>query len=139
MDDIYIGLNENEIRVVQELANKGGRSYDDIAAAIGISDRQLYRIRQKPLVKKAVRKYVMNELEEDVPDIISALKKGMKKGDFRSTELLAKMAGLLVERREVKQKTTIEDNRYSALSQDDLDNELRAIESQLQVIQGGAK
>lgn len=139
MNDIYVGLNETEIRAVVELANKGGRSFADVAAAVGVSERQLYRIRQKPLFKKAVRAYVIQEIEDDIPEIHAALRRGMRKGDFRSTELLAKMAGLLVEKREIKQTTTIEDNRYSALSQDDLDNELASIEAELKVIQGGAK
>jgi len=137
--DNYSGLTETELRVVEELANKGGRSYLEIAKAVGISDRQLYRIRQKSYIKKAVRERVMQELEDDVPDIISALKRGMKKGDFRSTELLAKMAGLLIERREVTQKTTIEDSRFNDMSQEELDAEIKAIENDLKVIQGGAK
>ncbi|MEG8975393.1 phBC6A51 family helix-turn-helix protein [Priestia megaterium] len=137
--DIYIGLNENEIRVVEELANKGGRSYGDIAKAVGLSERHLYRIRQKPHIKKAVRERVMQELEDDVPDILSALRRGMRKGDYRSTELLAKMAGLLIERREVTQKTTIEDNRYAHMSDDDLDREIAELDQELKVLQGGAK
>ena len=137
--DNYSGLTETELRVVEELANKGGLSYLEIAKAVGISDRQLYRIRQKSYIKKAVRERVMQELEDDVPDIISALKRGMKKGDFRSTELLAKMAGLLIERREVTQKTTIEDSRFNDMSQEELDAEIKAIENDLKVIQGGAK
>lgn len=137
--DIYIGLDENEIRVVEELVNKGGRSYGDIAKAVGLSERHLYRIRQKPHIKKAVRERVMQELEDDVPDIITALKRGMKKGDYRSTELLAKMAGLLIERREVTQKTTIEDNRYKHMSDDDLDREIAELDEELKLIQGGAK
>ncbi|WEA43808.1 phBC6A51 family helix-turn-helix protein [Priestia aryabhattai] len=137
--EIYTGLTENEIRAVEELANKGGRSYADIAKAVGISERQLYRVRQKPHIKKAVRERVMQELEDDVPDILSALRRGMRKGDYRSTELLAKMAGLLVERSEVTQKTTIEDNRYAHMSDDDIDRELAKLDQELKVIQGGAK
>ncbi|MFF2291012.1 phBC6A51 family helix-turn-helix protein [Peribacillus butanolivorans] len=137
--DIYSGLNENEIRCVEELANKGGRSYADIAAAVGISERQLYRIRMKPYIKKAVRERVMQELEEDIPDIISSLKRGMKKGDFRSTELLAKMAGLLIERREVKQTTTIEGSRYNGMSQEEIDAEISEIDNELKLIKGGVQ
>ncbi|PRS16530.1 hypothetical protein C6W27_09010 [Bacillus paralicheniformis] len=134
---LYEGFNETEIRVVEELSQKGGRSYTEIADACGISKRHLYRIRQKPYIKAAVRQRVMEELEDDVPDIIGTLRKNMKKGDFRSTELLAKMAGLLVERQEVTQRTTIEDNRYQDMSSEEIDKEIETIEQELKLIQGG--
>ncbi|MDP9742860.1 UNVERIFIED_ORG: transposase-like protein [Bacillus sp. B2I3] len=137
--DIYMGLNETEIRAVEELVNKGGRSYEQIAESIGCSVRQLYRYRQDARVKKAVRERVMQELEDDIPDIMSALKRGMRKNDFRSTELLAKMAGLLVERREVKQTMTIEGNRYNHLSDEDLDRELEQLDQEMKLIKGGVQ
>lgn len=137
--DIYTGLTENEIRAVEELANKGGRSYADIAKAVGISERQLYRIRQKPHIKKAVKERTLQEVEEDIPDIMKALRKNAKKGDFRSIELIVKMMGLLVDRSEVTQRTTIEDNRYKHMSDDDLDREIAELDQELKVLQGGAK
>lgn len=135
--DIFEGLTEVEIKVVHELANKGGRGYAEIAEAVGISERHLFRYRQKPYIKAAVRELVISELEDDIPEIVGNLKKNMKRGDFRSTELLAKMLGLLVEKREVK--TTIEDNRYKAMSEADIDAELAELDKELKVIQGGAK
>ena len=137
--DNYSGLTETELRVVEELANKGGRSYADVASAVGISERQLYRIRQKSYIKKAVRERAISELEEDVPDIMKSLRKNAKKGDFRSIELIVKMLGMLVDRSEVKQTTTIEDSRFNDMSQEELDAEIKAIENDLKVIQGGAK
>lgn len=137
--DNYSGLTETELRVVEELANKGGRSYLEIAKAVGLSDRQLYRIRQKSYIKKAVRERAISELEEDVPDIMKSLRKNAKKGDFRSIELIVKMLGMLVDRSEVKQTTTIEDSRFNDMSQEELDAEIKAIENDLKVIQGGAK
>ncbi len=139
MDDIYKDLNETEIRVVEEVANKGGRTYEEIAKKIGISDRHLYRIRQKPHIKKAIKERTLQAVEEDVPDILGALRKNAKRGDFRSIELVVKMLGLIVDRSEVKQTTTIEDNRFKDMTQEDIDEELAAIEKQLKVIQGGAE
>ncbi|MFS0688297.1 phBC6A51 family helix-turn-helix protein [Sporosarcina sp. 179-K 8C2 HS] len=134
--DIYAGLNENEIRAVKELANKAGRTYEEVAKAVGISERQLYRIRQKPQVKAAVRELVIQDVEDDLPDIMRSLRSKAKRGDFRSQELVVKMTGLLVERSEVKQ--TIEDNRFKGMSEEDIDKELANIEQQLKVIEGGA-
>lgn len=139
MNDIFKGLNETDIRVVEELVNKGGRSYEEIAKSIGISDRHLYRLRQKPEVQKAIRERTLQALEEDVPDILGALRRNAKKGDFRSIELVVKMLGMLVDRSEVKQTTTIEDNRFKDMSQEDIDRELADIEKQLKVIKGGAE
>ncbi|TYS68832.1 hypothetical protein FZC76_07795 [Sutcliffiella horikoshii] len=139
MDDIFKGLNETEIRVVEELANKGGRSYEEIANKLGISDRHLYRIRQNPIVKNAIKERTLQVLQEDVPDILGALRRNAKKGDFRSIELIVKMLGMLVDRSEVKQTTTIEDNRFKDMTQEDIDREIAEIESQLRVIKGGAE
>lgn len=135
--DIFEGLTEIEIKVVHELANKGGRSYAEIASAAGISERHLFRHRQKPYIKTAVRELVLQEVEDDLPDIMGSLRRNAKKGDFRSQELFVKMLGLLVEKREVK--TTIEDNRYKAMSKGDIDRELAELDRELKVIAGGAK
>ncbi|MFE4521999.1 phBC6A51 family helix-turn-helix protein [Cytobacillus firmus] len=137
--DIFEGMNETEIKVVKELVNKGNRTYDELAEAIGISERHLFRYRQKPHIKKAVRELAIQELEEEVPTMMKALKKNIAKGDYRSIELGFKALGLLVERREVNQTTTIEDNRYQNMTEDDIDAELAEIENELKVIQGGAK
>lgn len=135
--DIYNGLIETEIRAVDELANKGSRSYGEIAEAVGISERQLFRIRQKPQVKKAIRERTIDALGEDMPEIMGQLRKKARTGDFRSIELIVKMMGLLVNQTEVK--TTIEDNRFNEMSQDDIDAELAEIDNELKLIQGGAK
>ena len=144
MAKILDGLDELEIKIVHELVNKGNRSFADVAAAVGISERHLFRYRQKPHIKKAVRELAIQELEGEVPTMIKALKKNIQRGDYRSIELGFKALGLLVERSEVKQTTTIEDNRFKEMDDDDLEAELASIEKQmkekeLKVIQGGAK
>lgn len=135
--DIYEGLTELEIKIVHELVNKGNRSYAELAEAIGISERHLFRYRQKSHIKQAIRNLAIQELEEEVPTMMKALKKNIQRGDYRSIELGFKALGLLVDRSEVK--TTIEDNRYKEMSENDIDEELQAIENELKVIQGGAK
>jgi len=135
--DIFEGLTELEIKIVHELVNKGNRTYEEVASAVGMSERNLYRYRQKPHIKEAVRKLAIQELEEDVPVMIKALKKNIQKGDFRSIELGFKALGLLVDRSEVK--TTIEDNRYKDMTEEDLDREIAEIDRELKVLKGGAE
>ncbi|MGX6441860.1 phBC6A51 family helix-turn-helix protein [Neobacillus sp. K501] len=137
--DIFEGMTELEIKIVHELLNKGNRTYEQVAEAVGISERHLFRYRQKPHIKRAVRELAIQELEEEVPTMMKALKRNIQKGDYRSIELGFKALGLLVERREVNQTTTIEDNRFKNMSMDDIDAELQEIERQLKVIEGGAK
>ncbi|MBY0098675.1 AsnC family protein [Mesobacillus maritimus] len=135
--DIFDGLTELEIQIVQELANKGNRSYADIADKVGLSERQLFRYRQKSHIKKAVRNIAIQELESEIPTMINALKKNIQRGDYRSIELGFKTLGLLVEKSEVK--TTIEDARYNEMSEEELDREIAEIDRELKVLQGGAK
>lgn len=135
--DVYEGLTEQEIKIVHELVNKGNRSYADVAAAVGLSERHLFRFRQKPHIKNAVRQIAIQELEDEIPTMMKALKSNIRKGDYRSIELGFKALGLLVDR--VEQKTTIEDNRYKGMSENDIDEELQEIERQLKLIEGGAK
>lgn len=137
--DIFEGMTELEIKIVHELLNKGNRTYEQVAEAVGISERHLFRYRQKPHIKRAVRELAIQELEEEVPTMMKALKRNIQKGDYRSIELGFKALGLLVERREVNQTTTIEDNRFKNMSMDEIDAELQEIERQLKVIEGGAK
>lgn len=137
--DIFEGLTELEAKIVVELANKGGRTYEEIAEAVGISERQLFRYRQKTHIKRAIRELAVQELESDIPDIMGALRRNIKKGDFRSIELAVKMLGLLVERREINQTTTINNQRLLEMSDEDINEELQAIERELKVIQGGAE
>jgi hypothetical protein len=137
--DIFEGMTELEIKIVHELLNKGNRTYEQVAEAVGISERHLFRYRQKPHIKRAVRELAIQELEEEVPTMMKALKRNIQKGDYRSIELGFKALGLLVERREVNQTTTIEDNRFKNMTMDDIDAELQEIERQLKVIECGAK
>ncbi|CAI9391332.1 MULTISPECIES: phBC6A51 family helix-turn-helix protein [unclassified Bacillus (in: firmicutes)] len=137
--DIFEGLTELEAKIVVELANRNSRTYEEIAAACGISERQLYRYRQKQHIKQAVRELAIQELESEIPDIMQALKRNIKKGDFRSIELAVKMLGLLVERREINQTTTINNQRLLEMSDEDINEELQAIERELKVINGGAE
>jgi AcrR family transcriptional regulator len=137
--DIFEGLTELEAKIVVELANRNGRTYEEIAKAVGISERHLYRYRQKSHIKRAVRELAVQELESEIPDIMQALKRNIKKGDFRSIELAVKMLGLLVEKKEINQTTTIKDNRLLEMSDDDINEELQAIERELRVIKGGAE
>lgn len=135
MEDVFEGLTETETKVVVELASKGGREYSEVADAVGMSVRQLYRYRQRPYIRKAIRELVLREIEDDLPDITGMLRRKAKKGDFRSAELLTKMTGLLVERREVNQRTTIETNAYDNMSRNQIDEELKSLENELKGIQ----
>jgi ribosomal protein S20 len=135
--DMFEGLNEVEIKVVQELVNKGNRSYAEISESIGVSERHLFRYRQKPHIKQAIRNLAIQELEEEIPTMMKALKKNIQRGDFRSIEMGFKALGLLVDRSEVK--TTIEDNRFNGMSETAIDEELEEIENQLKVLQGGVQ
>lgn len=134
--DIFEGLTELEIKIVQELVNKGNRSYAEVAESCGLSERHLFRYRQKSHIKQAVRNVAIQELEEEVPTMMKALKKNIQRGDYRSIELGFKTLGLLVDRSEVK--TTIEDNRYKEMSEEDIDRELEELNRELKVLEGGA-
>jgi hypothetical protein len=78
--DIFESLTELEAKIVVELANRNGRTYEEIATAVGISERHLFRYRQKSHIKRAIRELAVQELESDIPDIMGALRRNIKKG-----------------------------------------------------------
>ncbi|EDL65001.1 phBC6A51 family helix-turn-helix protein [Bacillus sp. SG-1] len=127
--DYLQGLSDTEIKAVEAVGNKGTKSYAEVAKEVGISERQLYRIRQKPEFKTALHKRAMEEMSESVSEFTKMVeRKAIKEGHYKFAELYAKMNGLLVDRSEVKQTTEIDDRRkFSEQSNEDLEKELKEL------------
>lgn len=131
MSDYTEGLNSTEILALEAIANKGKKTYTDIAEELGLSRRHLTRIRQKPKFKEALRIRAMEEMSESVNEFTRVVEKRALEGHYKFAELYAKMNGLLVEKSEVKQ-TSEEGNRpYKGLSNEDLEKEMRKLQDEL--------
>lgn len=134
--NVYHSLTDSEKAIVLAIYGKGNKSWEEVADELGISVRTLFRYRQKPHIKTAIREVALEELEAEVPTITKALMKNVKKGDFRSIELAIKMLGMLQEKQVIE--TTIKDERMK-YSETELRQEIEEIERQLKVISGGVK
>lgn len=143
MDESYIekyeGLTENEIKAIELLANKGNRNYTQIAKEIGITSRALYDIRNKPRVKELIRERIIDDMGEHLEDFKNIVVVKMKEGHYKFAELYAKTQGLLVDRSEVKNMTDNENSEFAKMTTEQLDAELKSLERELKLIEGGSK
>ncbi|KIL40454.1 hypothetical protein SD70_13705 [Gordoniibacillus kamchatkensis] len=128
-------FNETDQRVIEELSNQNGRTFEQIAEAVGISVRQLHRIRQKPAVKAELKR-LSNENSSEVvilamPDIVRALTKKAKNGDVKAAQLLFQMQGLLIDRKEITATTQTAPSSYEDMSKDEIAARMAEIQRQL--------
>lgn len=110
-------------------------TYDEIAAEVGISERQLFRWRtQDPEFKEARKHLVESYADEMVSEGFSALRKQIRnRSNVKAVEVLFKSRGLLIDKQEgnlnikteidVSEQTTEELEREAAELRARLDDE----------------
>lgn len=130
----FAGLTEYEKDLVIAISNKGMTSWKVVADNVGISERHLFRERQKPKIQNAVQKYAMTNVQDDVPAILATLRQKAIKGDNKSIELILQLTQMLTNNYNIT--TTSTDSNANA---QELENELRDVERQLQLIERKAE
>lgn len=128
-------FNETDEKAIAELSNQNGRSFEQIAEACGVTVRQLYRIRQKPTVKAAI-KNASDEASTEIvtlamPDITRAMVKKASNGDVKAAQLLFQMQGLLIDRKEIHATTGHVVNDHSEMSTEEINARMAEIQRQL--------
>lgn len=122
-------LNPTELKALELILDKGNRTFDEIAEELGVSARQLRRIREKQDFKQALKDSAVSASSEDVADVLKALTKKAKNGDIKAIQLFVQVHGLIVEKKEVKSTTTVEDvSNVKQMSNEDIEAELRALQ-----------
>jgi len=127
-------FNETDEKAIAELSNQNGRSFEQIAEVVGVSVRQLHRIRQKPTVKAAI-KSASDEMSSEIvtlamPDITRAMVKKASNGDVKAAQLLFQMQGLLIDRKEITATTQVA-STYDDMSKDEIAERMAEIQRQL--------
>lgn len=84
------------------LPNRGGMEYRDIAKAVGVNLKTLYRWRQFPEFVEAISSMAIMNLHADLPEVFGAMLKKAKAGEVRSVTLMFKLLGILVDKKEVQ-------------------------------------
>ncbi|MDQ1913288.1 phBC6A51 family helix-turn-helix protein [Paenibacillus sp. GD4] len=126
------GLNEIEIRAVELLANKGRRTYRELATDLGLSERHFRRIRDKKEVRYAVRERTLELMSDELPDVLGALAKSAKRGNVKAIEMYLAMQGINVNKSEVVQ--TVRDERPDNRSNEEIQKEIAELERMLNEI-----
>ena len=114
-------LDERQLRAIELLAlpDKGGFTMEEIAAKVGVSQRQLHRWRQKPEFQDAIVNKALENIRGELPAVFSANLKAAKKGNVKQIELIYKLLGMLIDHQEVEQ--TIKDKRDNDSIQKDIE------------------
>lgn len=97
-------FNEKQIQAIELLAlpQRGGLTYKQVADKVGISERQFHRWKNDPEFKMAVANRALENLYDDIPEVFNANLSRAKAGEVRSVELLYKLLGLLVDKKEIE-------------------------------------
>ena len=122
-------LNPTELKALELILNKGNRTFDEISTELEISPRHLRRIREKPDFKQALKDSAVSASAEDINDVMKALSKRAKSGDVKAMQLFVQVHGLIVEKKEVKSTTTVEDvSSVKQMSNEDIEAEIRELQ-----------
>jgi len=97
-------FGDKQILAIEILSQpkRGGLLYSQVADAVGVDEKTLFRWRQNPeFVEAITRKAIMN-LHADLPEVFSATLNRAKAGEVRSVDLLLKLVGLMVDKAEIE-------------------------------------
>lgn len=113
-------FDERQLRAIEllSLPDKGGFTMEEIAAKVGVSQRQLHRWRQKPEFQDAIVNKALENIRGELPAVFSANLKAAKKGNVKQIELIYKLLGMLIDRQEVEQ--TVQNKRDNASIEKDI-------------------
>ena len=81
---------------------RGGKTYLEIAAELEIDEKTLYRWRQLPEFVEAITGKAILRLHENLPDVFDAMLRRAKAGEVRCVDLMFKLLGLMVDKKEVE-------------------------------------
>ena len=100
-------LNERQIAAIEYLSlpKRGGMTYAEIAAAVGVTERQLYTWRQDDTFADAVVKRTIRNASEYLPDIMASVPKHIiEDGNAAMLRTYMQSIGALTERVEIDTK-----------------------------------
>lgn len=100
-------LNERQIAAIEYLSlpKRGGMTYAEIAAAVGVTERQLYTWRQDDTFADAVVKRTIRNASEYLPDIMASVPKHIiEDGNAAMLRTYMQSIGALTERVEIDAK-----------------------------------
>jgi hypothetical protein len=88
------GLTDTDKTAIEAIVGKDpSETWDETAAKIGITARQLFNIRQKEEVQKACYFIAKEFFKGDVPDVLKVLAKKAKAGEAWAVRLFLEVAG----------------------------------------------
>lgn len=100
-------LNERQIAAIEYLSlpKRGGMTYAEIAAAVGVTERQLYTWRQDDTFADAVVKRTIRNASEYLPDIMASVPKHIiEDGNAAMLRTYMQSIGALTEKVEIDTK-----------------------------------
>ncbi|XEC93393.1 phBC6A51 family helix-turn-helix protein [Paenibacillus tarimensis] len=90
-------LTSEQLHAIEYLAlpKRGNMSYEEIAAAIGVSSKSLQRWRKEPIFQEAVRRRSLELMGERLPDVLASMVDRAVNGSGKHAELVLKSLGIL--------------------------------------------
>ncbi|ODA41245.1 phBC6A51 family helix-turn-helix protein [Desulfosporosinus sp. BG] len=95
-------FNDQQRQALEMLCVPNRQEYGEIAKAVGVNLKTLYRWRQFPEFVEAISGMAIMNLHADLPEVFSAMLKKAKAGEVRSVALMFKLLGLTVDKKEVQ-------------------------------------
>jgi len=128
-NEVFAVLSDRDVEIVEALAARGTKTYEQIADELGMSRRHLQRVRKRDDIRRAVRHLVMENLSDEVQPVLSVLAAKAKKGDHKSIELFTKITGLYQERTVVDQRMEVVNlTPYDNMSPEAIEMELKKLD-----------
>lgn len=119
-------LTEAQLQAIKYLAlpNKGGMSYEEVAEKVGVTDRTLRTWRNDDRFNDELKRKIMRDTIDDLPEIIYSLKDHIvKDGNAAMLRTLLQAHSMLTEKVEV--------------STDNKANDVDAIKAEIERLKGG--
>jgi AcrR family transcriptional regulator len=113
-------------RLITDPGNK--MTYAEVAAAVGVADRTLYRWREKEEYAELLEELSDRIMKTFVSEVDKAVMKSVKQGSVKAMELAYKRSGKLVDKKEVTSDVDVTVTGVEGKTNDELMAELAAME-----------
>lgn len=106
----------------QKMTNK------EIAQAVGISERQLYRWKENREFLDLVNDLAEKYMDAFLGEVYREMRKSIMSGSVKAMELYLKRSGKLIDRKEVQSDVTIDVTTFDGKSNEDIMREIEEME-----------
>jgi hypothetical protein len=128
-------LNETERKAVEEIVVKDpSEKWDEVARRVGISERQLRNVRNKPEVQEAVYTISKALFKTELPDVLKVVVRKAKEGTAWAAKLFFEVSGELKEQPQLGGTIEVISNVRTRPRQEEIDELTKRAEQAPEVL-----